>query len=70
MRVEEVSLTPQELTEYGAWKKLGWALGHFSDIVAKNERDGYFTVGLLGNLPVDAGTGRGITAFRTGRESL
>ena len=50
-RVEEVSLTPQELTEYGAWKKLGWALGHFSDIVAKNERDGYFTVGLLATCP-------------------
>jgi len=51
VRVEEVSLTPQELTEYGSWKKLGWALGHFSDIVAKNERDGYFTVGLLATCP-------------------
>jgi arginase len=51
VRVEEVSLAPQELTEYGAWKKLGWALGHFSDIVAKNERDGYFTVGLLATCP-------------------
>ncbi len=49
--VEEVSLTPAELTEYGAWKKLGWALGHFSDIVAKNEHDGYFTVGLLATCP-------------------
>ncbi|HJZ83290.1 MAG TPA: arginase family protein [Pyrinomonadaceae bacterium] len=51
VRVEEVALTPQELTEYGAWKKLGWALGHFSDIVAKNEREGYFTVGLLATCP-------------------
>jgi arginase len=51
VRVEEVSLTPQELTEYGSWKKLGWALGHFSDIVAKNEGDGYFTVGLLATCP-------------------
>jgi arginase len=51
VRVEEVSLTPQELTEYGSWKKLGWALGHFSDIVARNERDGYFTVGLLATCP-------------------
>jgi len=51
VRVEEVGLTPAELTEYGAWKKLGWALGHFSDIVAKNERDGYFTVGLLATCP-------------------
>jgi arginase len=51
VRVEEVSLTRQELTEYGAWKKLGWALGYFSDIVAKNERYGYFTVGLLATCP-------------------
>jgi arginase len=51
VRVEEVRLTTQELTEYGAWKKLGWALGHFSEIVAKNERDGYFTVGLLATCP-------------------
>src|SRR5262249_42210289 len=51
VRLEEVTLTPAELTEYGAWKKLGWALGHFSDIVAKNERDGYFTVGLEATCP-------------------
>src|SRR5215471_8599431 len=51
VRVEEVELTPDELTEYGAWKKLSWALGHFSDLVAKNERDGYFTVGLLATCP-------------------
>jgi arginase len=51
VRVEEIELTPAERTEYGAWKKLGWALGHFSDIVAKNERDGYFTVGLLATCP-------------------
>jgi arginase len=51
VRVAEVALTSPELTEYGAWKKLGWALGHFSDIVAKNERDGYFTVGLLATCP-------------------
>jgi len=51
VRVQQVELTPAELTEYGAWKKLGWALGHFSDIVAQNERDGYFTVGLLATCP-------------------
>jgi arginase len=51
VRVTEVGLTPSELTEYGTWKKLGWALGHFSDIVSQNERDGYFTVGLLATCP-------------------
>ena len=51
LRIEEAALTPDEATEYGAWKKLGLALGHFADIVAKNQRDGYFTVGLLATCP-------------------
>jgi arginase len=51
VRVDEATLTPLEQTEYGGWKKLGLSLGHFADIVAKNERDGYFTVGLLATCP-------------------
>jgi arginase family enzyme len=51
VRVDEARLTPLEETEYGGWKKLGLSLGHFADIVAKNERDGYFTVGLLATCP-------------------
>ena len=51
LRIDEAALTPSEATEYGAWKRLGMALGHFADIVAKNERDGYFTVGLLATCP-------------------
>lgn len=51
VRIEEAALTPNEATEYGAWKRLGMALGHFSDLVAQNERDGYFTVGLLATCP-------------------
>jgi arginase len=51
VRIEEAALTPNEATEYGAWKRLGMALGHFSDLVARNERDGYFTVGLLATCP-------------------
>src|SRR5688572_2842498 len=47
VRVEEARLTAEEDTEYGGWKRLGMSLGHFADIVAKNERDGYLTVGLL-----------------------
>lgn len=50
-RVEEVKLTAEESTEYGNWKKLGMALGHFSDLVARNEREGYFVVGLLATCP-------------------
>jgi arginase len=50
-RVETIGLTAQENTEYGGWKRLGMALGHFADVVAGNEREGWFTVGLLATCP-------------------
>lgn len=51
VRVSESKLTSTQDTEYGAWKRLGWALGDFARIVAQNERDGYFTVGLYATCP-------------------
>jgi len=51
VRLDEARLTAQEDTEYGGWKRLGMSLGHFADIVSRNERDGYFTVGLLATCP-------------------
>lgn len=51
VRLSEAALTAQQDTEYGGWKRLGMALGKFADIVAQNERDGYFTVGLLATCP-------------------
>ena len=51
VRIDEAKLTAEESGEYGGWKRLGMALGHFADIVAKNEREGYFTVGLLATCP-------------------
>jgi len=51
VRVVEAGLTPEEDTEYGNWKRLGFALGHFADLVSANERDGYFRVGLLATCP-------------------
>ena len=51
IRVDEAKLTPEQETEYGGWKKLGYSLGQFADVVSKNERDGYFTVGLLATCP-------------------
>lgn len=50
-RVAEIGLTAEEDKEYGGWKRLGMALGHFSDEVARNEREGWFTVGLLATCP-------------------
>jgi arginase len=51
VRVSKSKLTATQDTEYGAWKKLGWALGDFARIVTQNERDGYFTVGLYATCP-------------------
>ena len=51
IRIDESKLTATQDTEYGAWKRLGWALGDFARIVAKNERDGFFTVGLYATCP-------------------
>ncbi len=70
VRVEEAALTPDEATEYGGWKKLGMALGHFADIVAKNERDGYFTVGLLATCPSMPGLVAGLQHSGINREQI
>ncbi len=51
VRIDEARLTMVQDSEYGGWKRLSLALGHFADIVAKNEREGYFTVGLLATCP-------------------
>src|SRR5262245_54121285 len=51
LRIDESKLTAQQDTEYGAWKRLGWALGDYASIVARNERDGYFNVGLFATCP-------------------
>jgi arginase len=70
VRVEEAALTPDEATEYGGWKRLGMALGHFADIVAKNERDGYFTVGLLATCPSMPGLVAGLQHSGPTREPI
>src|SRR5262245_53433419 len=70
VRVSEAKLTPEEETEYGGWKRLGMALGHFSEIVAKNERDGYFTVGLLATCPSMPGLVAGLQHSGPTREAI
>jgi arginase len=70
VRVDEAALTSDEATEYGGWKKLGMALGHFADIVAKNERDGYFTVGLLATCPSMPGLVAGLQHSGPTREPI
>lgn len=64
VRVSESKLTAAQDTEYGAWKRLGWALGDFAGIVAQNERDGYFTVGLYATCPSMPGMVAGLQHSR------
>jgi arginase len=70
LRIEEAALTRDEDTEYGGWKRLGMALGHFADLVARNERDGYFTVGLLATCPSMPGLVAGLQHSGPTREAL
>jgi arginase len=70
LRIDEAALTPSEATEYGGWKRLGMALGHFADIVTKNERDGYFTVGLLATCPSMPGLVAGLQHSGPGQKPI
>jgi len=70
VRADEAQLTADENAEYGGWKRLGMALGHFADIVARNERDGYFTVGLLATCPSMPGLVAGLQRSGATREPL
>ncbi len=70
VRVDEAGLTPEEDTEYGGWKRLGMALGHFADIVESNEREGWFTVGLLGSCPSMPGLVGGLQSSGPTPEAL
>jgi arginase len=60
VRVVEIGLTSDEDKEYGGWRRLGFALGHLGREVAKNEREGYFSVGLLGTCPSMPGMAAGL----------
>jgi arginase len=70
VRIQEAALTADENTEYGGWKRLGMALGHFADLVAANERDGYFTVGLYATCPSMPGMVAGLQHSGATREPI
>jgi arginase len=70
VRSAAAALSAEEATEYGGWKRLGMALGHFADIVRKNEADGYFTVGLLATCPSMPGLVAGLQRSGSGRDPL
>jgi arginase len=51
VRVSKAELTEEQDTEYGGWKRLGMALGHYGETIAQNEKDGYFSIGLYASCP-------------------
>jgi len=70
VRSAEAALSAAEAPEYGGWKRLGMALGHFADIVRQNEADGYFTVGLLATCPSMPGLVAGLQHSGSGRDPI
>src|SRR5262245_51399647 len=70
VRTVESALTAAEDSEYGGWKRLGMSLGHFADLVTQNERDGYFTVGLLATCPSMPGLVAGLQHSGPTREAI
>jgi arginase len=47
--ITSAELTPAESNDYGTWHRLALANHHLGDLVAENQRQGYLTIGLLGN---------------------
>lgn len=47
--VETVALTPEEKKQYGEWHRMGLANGHLAEMVSRNYREGFLSVGLLAN---------------------
>ena len=70
VRMAEAGLTTEEDQEYGGWKRLGMALGHFADIVEANEREGWFTVGLLATCPSMPGLVAGLQHSGPAHEAI
>jgi len=48
-KVSTVRLTPEEEKEYGEWNQDALESKHLEQLIAKNRKDEYFTVGLLTN---------------------
>jgi arginase len=69
-RVSEAKLTVAQDSEYGGWKRLGYALGQFATMVRDNERDGFFTVGLYATCPSMPGMVAGLQHSGQGSKPL
>lgn len=58
--ISTVRLTPEEDKDYGEWHRMGLGNGHLADIVAADQRAGFFTVALLSNCTAVLGVTGGL----------
>lgn len=65
-----VKLTEEEDKEYGTWHRLALANGHLGDLVAANEKEEIFNVGLLANCNGLLGMLAGLQHSGEGRRPL
>ena len=69
VRVSDAVLSEREESEYGSWRKMGYANGRLADNVMQNERDGYFTVGFLASCPSSLGMLGGLQQSMTSTDT-
>jgi len=69
VRVSDAVLSEREQTEYGNWRKMGYANGRLADNVMQNEVDGYFTVGFLASCPSSLGMLGGLQQSKTSTDT-
>jgi len=69
-RTTKVKLSEEESKEFGVRNRLGIANGYLRDIVAANEKENYFTIGLQANDPSALGILAGLQHSGPGRRPL
>ena len=69
VRVSHAELSEREESEYGSWRKMGYANGRLADNVMQNEIDGYFTVGFLASCPSALGMLGGLQQSMTSTDT-
>ena len=69
VRVSNAELSDREKTEYGNWRKMGYANGRLADNIMQNEADGYFTVAYLASCPSALGVLGGLQQSLTSTDT-
>lgn len=69
VRVSHAELSEREKTEYGSWRKMGYANGRLADNIMQNEVDGHFTVAFLASCPSSLGVLGGLQQSLTSTDT-